>query len=309
MLVLFLCSMRLLVLVFASIFSVAHAQSDTTSSAMQKIKILSWNIYMLPGFLGYGKLERSEAIGNQLAKSDYDVIVFQEAFYGPARKHIHQLLKSAFPFQAGPANKKLFSLRTNSGLWIFSKHPILTTMAIAYETRYGIDAMSRKGALLVELAVGGQRIQVIATHLQNSGNSWRKQGQCAELFHKILKHYERPGVPQIICGDFNIDRYQARDDYEAMLNTLRATDSDLQTGMFSYDRLTNDLEVEAGTSRELIDFVLTRTNEVRLLFRKQTIKVLRQAWHANHNDLSDHYAIEAELEFHYERSALTASVR
>lgn len=262
---------------------------------------------MLPGFLGYGKLERSKAIGNLLAKTDYDVIVFQEAFYGPARKHIHDLLKSAFPFQAGPANRKAFSIRTNSGLWIFSKHPIVQDVSIAYETRYGIDAMSRKGALLIELVVGGQHIQVIATHLQNAGNSWRKQGQCAELFHRILKQYERPGVPQIICGDFNIDRYQAADDYRSMLSTLRATDTDVSAETFSYDRLTNDLEVKNGTNRELIDFVLTRTNEARLLFRKQSIKIFRQAWHTNHQDLSDHYAIEAELEFHREISALTAS--
>lgn len=61
------------------------------------------------------------------------------------------------------------------------------------------------------------------------------------------------------------------------------------------------------TDRELIDFVLTRANEAGLLFRKQTVNVFRQAWHTNHEYLSDHYAIEAELEFHREMSTLTAS--
>lgn len=74
-------------------------QPDTLQVAPKKIKILSWNIYMLPGFLGHGKKPRAEAIGQILASSDYDVIVFQEAFDGKARKIISRLLQPAFPFQ------------------------------------------------------------------------------------------------------------------------------------------------------------------------------------------------------------------
>src|SRR5882672_5126625 len=96
--------MKAFVLVLTSIFfaPVANAQQDTTSSLAEKIKILSWNIYMLPGFLGHGKILRAEAIGNLLASSDYDVIVFQEAFHKKARKIISRHLQSAFPFQSGP---------------------------------------------------------------------------------------------------------------------------------------------------------------------------------------------------------------
>jgi endonuclease/exonuclease/phosphatase family metal-dependent hydrolase len=300
--------MKLYVLVLASLFfTAAYGQQDDVPLQSPGIKILSWNIYMLPGFLGFGKLERSEAIGKLLAKGEYDVIVFQEAFYGPARKKIHQLLKSTYPFQAGPANRSGFSLRTNSGLWIFSKHPIVDEFSIAYETRYGIDAMSRKGALLVELDVHGQRVQVIATHLQNAGNAWRKHSQCAELFHKVIKAFARPAVPQIICGDFNIDKYNAAPEYASMLATLQATDSDFQEGEYSYDRLTNDLDVEKGTNRELIDFIFTRSNAAQLSLKRKAIRIFRHAWHKNHNDLSDHYGVEAEFEFNPEVKTLTAS--
>lgn len=299
--------MRLLVLVFASIFSVAHAQSDSTSSTMQEIKILSWNIYMLPGFLGYGKVQRAEAIGQLLASKDYDVIVFQEAFHQPARKTISRLLQPAYPFQAGPANSRLLSLRTNSGIWIFSKHPIVSAWAIEFQTRGGVDALSRKGALLVELNVNGQIIQVIGTHLQNSGEQWLKHGQCVELFHKLLKTHHRPGVPQVVCGDFNIDRHTATENYRQMLQTLDAR-NELDSGKYTYDRANNDLKVEPGSKCELLDFILTRSNDAVLECTQKSIRRFRQQWHSRHMDLSDHYSVEAQISFRNPGNLMFASV-
>jgi phospholipase C len=288
-------------------FTTAHGQNYPTPAQPQRIKILSWNIYMLPGFLGAGKLQRSEAIGRLLANSEYTVLVFQEAFHAPARKRIRQQLKAAYPYEAGPANAKSFSFRTNSGLWIWSKFPIVSQQEIVFENRYGVDALSRKGALLVELDIRGQRMQVIATHLQNAGSARFKEGQCKELFDKLLKNFQRPGIPQVICGDFNIDRYEAEDTYRKMLTTLQANDSELAAGSFSYDRLVNDLTVEPGTKRELIDFILTRENASGISRLRQGIRVFRHRWSARHQDLSDHYALEAEIDFHNTDQLVAAS--
>lgn len=299
--------MRLCVLVLTGLFfTAAHAQSEPLAQT-QRVSILSWNIYMLPGFLGTGKLQRSEALGNVLSASEYDVIVFQEAFYAPARRKIRNLLKAQYPFEAGPANAKRFSLRTNSGLWIFSKFPIVHQQEIMFETRYGVDALSRKGALLVELDVRGQRMQVIATHLQNAGQATLRQSQCEELFQRLLQPSQKPGVPQIICGDFNIDRYSANETYQQMLDILHAKDADVETGAFSYDRVANDLDVEPGTKRELIDFILTRENASNVQRVKHAIKIFKQRWHSNHQDLSDHYAIETKIEFRNDVTFVTAS--
>ena len=149
--------MKAFVLVLTSIFfaPVAFAQPIEESPA-EKIKILSWNIYMLPGICGYGNNRRAEAIGHLLDSSDYDVIVFQEAFSKIARNRISRLLKPAFPFQSGPSKQNSFSLRTNSGLWIVSRHPIVETHEIIFDTRYGIDAMSMKGGLMVTIKIRSQ---------------------------------------------------------------------------------------------------------------------------------------------------------
>ena len=253
---------------------------------------------MLPGFLGCSKVPRAEAIGQLLASSDYDVIVFQEAFHQKSRKMISRLLQSAFPFQAGPANQKPFSLKTNSGIWIFSRYPIDEVNSIIFKTRYGMDAMYRKGALMVDLKINNHPVQIVGTHLQNAGGYWRKQSQCVELYQRLLKRYRRPGVPQMVCGDFNIDRHGPEEDYRFMLQTLDANDGNLEhEKRYSYDRTSNDLQVEHAMGQDLIDYILIRANQAWVLCGERKIKTLRKRWHTKHEDLSDHYWVETEMYF------------
>lgn len=303
--------MKASVLVLASIFfaPVALAQPTVNPSPAEKIKVLSWNIYMLPGLVGYGKGPRAEAIGQLLAASDYDVIVFQEAFQQKARNTISRLLQRAYPFQVGPANRKLFSLKTNSGIWIFSRYPIQQTHSIIFKTRHGIDAMSRKGALLAELKVHNNPVQIIGTHLQNAGGTWRRQSQCVELYHRLLRKFQRLGVPQIVCGDFNINRHGSPEDYRLMLQTLNASDGDsTERKLYSYDRLNNDLNVESGTQQDLIDYILIRSNQAQVSCGERKTRTFQQRWHVHHQDLSDHYSVETEIYFQNPTKFYVASI-
>jgi endonuclease/exonuclease/phosphatase family metal-dependent hydrolase len=232
-----------------------------------------------------------------LKDSDYDVIVFQEAFQRKARKRIFRQLHEQYPYQSGPANQKLISYKTNSGLWIFSKHPIVSSHSIIFKNKSGIDAFSRKGALIAEVMVNGNAIQIAGTHLQNSGHPWIRQSQCVEFYNRLLKPFYRENVPQIVCGDFNINR-KKEEEYNFMLQTLRATDGELAgTLQYSYDRLQNDLHVEAGESRDLIDYILLRDPSNQFASTSREIKAIRKSWDRIHTDLSDHFALEAELKF------------
>jgi endonuclease/exonuclease/phosphatase family metal-dependent hydrolase len=274
------------------------AGQPVQETSPQKLKLLSWNIYMLPGVITNLNGRRAEAIGKLLAASDYDIVVFQEAFCPLARMKLRRLLATRFPYQAGPANRKLFSVKTNSGLWIFSAYPILSHQSIIFKNRQGMDALSRKGALLVEIDVNGRRVQIAATHLQNSGNAWLRHAQCVEFYERLLKPTEKEGTPQIICGDFNISKNSSLASYHFMLTTLDASDGDL-TGdnKFTYDRLRNDLHVEKGTGRDLIDYILVRENGAWIDHSIRQIKAIKNRWHIRHEDLSDHYALEAEIHF------------
>jgi endonuclease/exonuclease/phosphatase family metal-dependent hydrolase len=285
----------------ASLFlvhQVTAAQPVSENPPLKKIKVLSWNIYMLPHLIARHskKKKRAEAIGRTLLGSDLDVIFFQEAFHPVARKKILQNLREKFPYRAGPANKKWYSLKTNSGLWVFSRYPIASSQSIIYKNRYGVDALSRKGALLVELDVEGQHIQIAGTHLQNCGPVWRRQAQCVEFYKRLLKPNSRDGVPQIICGDFNIDRYTTEEDYKFMLHTLDAKDGNTEENQYSYDRCNNDFRIEQGTTRDLIDYILFRSNGGFAICSNSVTRIKRK-WCSLHSDLSDHYSVQAEIKF------------
>jgi len=288
---------QLILLISFISLKVGFCQSQT-SSPPAKIKILSWNIYMLPGMVKKsGKVERAAAIGKILRGSDYDVIVFQEAFHGRARKKIYQQLRDRFPYQTGPANQQLISCKTNSGIWIFSKHPIVASRSIIFKNRSGIDAFSRKGGLIAEVLIDQTLVQVAGTHLQNSGQPWIRQSQCVEFYNRLLKPMQKEGVPQILCGDFNINR-EKEEEYHFMLQTLRATDGELCSEIkHTYDRQHNDLHVEAGQQKDLIDYILIRDSENLVAGSSRQIKVMRENWHRQHADLSDHFALEVEIQF------------
>jgi endonuclease/exonuclease/phosphatase family metal-dependent hydrolase len=288
----------LLVAFLFLVHQVTVAQPEKESTPLKKIKVLSWNIYMLPHLVAAhsDKKGRAMAIGEALLNSDYDVIFFQEAFHATARNIILSQLQSKFQYRAGPANKKFFSLKANSGLWIFSKYPIIHSQSIIYKNKFGVDALSRKGALLVELNVQGQHIQIAGTHLQNCGPIWLRQVQCVEFYKRLLKPNSREGVPQIICGDFNIDRYTTQEDYQFMLKALDATDTNDSVNQYSYDRRNNDLHVEKGNGRDLIDYILFRSNGGVAICSNSIISIKRK-WSIRHADLSDHYAVQAEIDF------------
>jgi endonuclease/exonuclease/phosphatase family metal-dependent hydrolase len=275
----------------------SRSSSDSVSCC-ERIKILSWNIYMLPRFIkNSGKMERAEVIGKELLNKDYDVIVFQEAFHSGARKRIRNELEKKYYYSAGPANQKAFSFKTNSGIWIFSKFPIVASKSIIFENRCGIDAFSRKGALIVELNVHGKLIQIVGTHLQSSGFAWVKHSQCVELAERLINPFQKPGIPQIICGDFNIEK-GSEYHYNKMLQMLDATDSELKgTKFFTFDELNNDLHDQVSPKQGLIDYILFKANKCKVNFLNKQVSVFQFPWHKRHNDLSDHYPLEAEILF------------
>jgi len=250
---------------------------------------------MLPRLIANSSsIIRAHAIGELLRSKNYDVIVFQEAFSSKPRKIIWDYLKSEYPYSTGPANQKDISLKTNSGIWIISKYPIKYFKSMAFKFRVGWDAFSRKGALLLELDVDGMVVQIVGTHLQNSGGSSLREAQCSELYKRLLEPNRKDGVPQIICGDFNINRYSSS--YSVMLETLNAVDGELASeGEFSYDFCSNDLN--GGKSiRSLIDYILIGNGGAWSNGAIRNIISFKKRWSPTHQDLSDHYAIEASVE-------------
>ena len=170
--------------------------------------MLSWNIYMLP-FLSLfnNNGNRARNIADRLVDSDYNIIVFQEAFSSKCRNILAQRLKKNYPFQYGPANKCHLPFRTNSGLWVVSKIPLTKIDEIKFSISKGFDMVARKGAVLFKGEFEGAKFQLLTTHLQADGDHKIREKQCKEINEHLLEH-------EILGG------YDLSEDYPELGNAM-----------------------------------------------------------------------------------------
>lgn len=264
---------------------------------MRDLKILTWNIYMLPHCSWiHGNCKRARAIAEKLKAADYDIIVFEEAFDFKARKIIRQQLQTSYPYIYGPANESFLSIRTNSGLWVLSKVPLKKLQEIQYKNRYGIDAMARKGAVMFEGQWNGRQFQLVGTHLQSDSPDEVRREQCNEIATSLLKKFSKENVPQIVCGDFNIEMDDALN-YHYMLKALDVEngqmDGDIHT---SFDEVDNVLAKKQNGKKQLIDYILLRNSKLIKSIQRR-ISIFREYKNNMLLELSDHYAMEASVNF------------
>lgn len=274
----------LLLMVFLGIGNCAIAQ-DT-------LRLLTWNIQMLPFPVPpHGKGKRAKAIAELLKNEPYDVVVFQEAFKRRSRRILRRELRQAFPHQTDVLNQKTLAVKVSGGVMLLSKHPIDSVHEIRFTHRTGFDKYARKGALMAELRVKGKPIQVLGTHLQAFGRDSILIAQYKQIRDEILATRGRHGVPQFICGDMNTRPNSAR--YPAMLETFGAQSGDLYGDQqFTMDRPNNDLTERNPSSRIVLDYILVRPANTNLSIRRQ-VRIFRKQWDKEHQDLSDHFALEA----------------
>lgn len=291
--------------VFHFSFSIAEAQtlnstpSELTAKETQPLKVLSYNIHMLPPLAKFtGKQRRAKRLGDLFKDSDFDIIVFQEAFHGAARRKIKRRMKDTYPYILGPANRRWYSLKTNSGIWIVSKIPLEPLAEIDFDYCEGIDCWARKGALLAEGEFNGQKFQILGTHLEAGGDRDAKVSQYREL-GELFKQYRKEGVPQIAAGDFNTKKFQDTTYYNQLVNILGMTDGPiLSEQKFSSDSYVNDIKIHRGDKKKqgVIDFVFYGANGVDATINRY-VRMPRWQWSKDRQDLSDHFAVEAQIQF------------
>lgn len=275
----------------------AETPFSPISSNHHELKILSWNIYMLPYIsLFNNNGERAKVIADKLEHSDYQIIVFQEAFSSKCRNILAKGLIKEYPYQYGPANKNNLPFKTNSGLWVVSKIPLTQLGEIQFSVCKGFDAVARKGAVLFDGCYNGSCFQLLATHLQADNSSKLRYKQCAEIKEHLLNPNFRQDTPQFICGDFNIDMDDSSN-YQQMLKTLDAQNGELSGAVkVTYDEVNNNLAKIVNGKPRIIDYVLVRNGTfIRNVERKVQTFFYKIGDSESH--LSDHYAMEFNVSF------------
>src|ERR1035441_8491204 len=157
----------LLALALAPKLYAQQAGSPSTLEKSNQLRILTWNIWMMPGFTHQSPANkrRAAAIADVLLTQDVDILCLEKAFDGSARKVLAERLRGQFPYIYGPANQK-FGLKINSGVWVLSRIPLSGYRQIEYHKAAGIEKFSRKGAIYLTGVVDGKTFVLIATHLQ-----------------------------------------------------------------------------------------------------------------------------------------------
>lgn len=293
---LFLIGFYMALLTFPAFPSTPYSNNDESGNK-KELKILSWNIYMLPYIsLFNNNGERARVIANTLQSSDYQVIVFQEAFSSKCRTILAKSLAKEYPYQYGPVNKNNLPFRTNSGLWVVSKIPLKELGKIQFSQSRGFDMVARKGAVIFQGDFEGARFQLITTHLQADNSSEVRSKQCNEIRDQLLNKYYNRKIPQLICGDFNIDM-DDRSNYQQMLQSLDAQNGELSGSVkVTYDEINNNLAKIPNGKKRIIDYVLVRNGDlIHNVERK--VQTFFSRVGGRTSNLSDHYAMEFNVNF------------
>jgi len=276
---------KLLILGF---FIMGSAISAESSAIEDDLTILSWNIKMFSAPYGWlhNRIERAENIIQSLKNStNYDVILFQEAFSSKIRKQIYRGLKLLYPYQIEPEDHFNF-FKTNSGLWAISKMPIELIDQISFSKLKEWDWMSSKGAKLYSVIKNDKKILLINTHLQSdykTNYSSIRRSQYDEINLGLILPYVKINKPLILCGDLNISNVVSLDKMLKHLNLKNGPLSGkLQFSTFSQPN-------------ELVDYILVKADKFRFKSIQRRIQDFSMDFLEYSTNMSDHYPIEANF--------------
>lgn len=174
----------------------------------QDLKILTWNVFMIPKPINFSKQkERTRLITETLKKTDYDIIFFQEAFVKGFRKHLGEELKQTYPHQEHLRKSTRLLHFLNSGLFVVSKVPFEVLDWHYFTTCTHSDCLSSKGVLLLEFRHGEKRFQTALTHMQawDDRRAMEVRSHQLDEVKSLFETYQKAGVPQLLIGDLNVD--------------------------------------------------------------------------------------------------------
>lgn len=284
--------MQFIILIFLTFFTNTDHSSQLTE--VNDLKILCWNIYMLPAFpMIKGQNKRAHGIVEVLKQNDYDIICFQEAFHKKSKKIIEKGLKTQYPYQVNTI-KRGFSLKATSGLWILSKYPIERIAEIEFKEKKGFDGQARKGAVLFQLN-SPKKMQLINTHLQSGVGAERNQirkDQCTQILTELVEKHVNEDLPLFFIGDWNMKANSnfTNESIKQLYNITNSSDEMISKTWpaSSYG---------PGNGPRNYDLIMLRDNQSTITKFECRIPNLKYKWKKGMDDLADHLPVEAIIEW------------
>jgi endonuclease/exonuclease/phosphatase family metal-dependent hydrolase len=263
---------------FLCIFLRSFSQADT-------LTVVSWNVFLRPGILKDGQMQRVDHIANYLISTQADVLVLQEVFHRNASKRLYTILSEHYPFVTSRGKTSLFGV--SSGVVIYSKDSLLTEKQTYFSQHIGSDRLAKKGAVRAEIERSGRRIHIIGTHLQAGGGEKRAEIRRKQLNRIAKKLIDSPAEAVIFAGDFNIERQSS--DFEDMLDILISNSAEPAGDMHTANLPEQNLYPANGDPM-WIDFIMLHQQT-----NAEIIQYFTTNPRYNHLFLSDHNPVYAVI--------------
>jgi endonuclease/exonuclease/phosphatase family metal-dependent hydrolase len=280
---------------------------------MPALKLLCWNIWMMPSLVRQSPKNeaRAAAIAEALLEHDFDLVVFTKAFDGAARRVLEGALEGVYPHQAGPVNASGSPFSIHGGVWVLSRLPLSGYHEIRFHETAGVELFARKGALLVTAQLGDRRVQIAATHLKGDDGpvfdahfQEIRNHQMTQIEAELLAPHRDPELPLFLCGDFGTPHFVDDDPslesegYTHMLRTFQAENGPGTRITLDDSSSSNDLAIDdTGRTAEL-DYILLRRGKTPVRATWERVILQRPGWEGSEGrrDLSYRYAVAVSAE-------------
>lgn len=209
------------ILFFISIISICQSGYAQELQNQVEINFVTYNIAGLPDTLTSSREvskadKRFPVIANFLKQ--FDVIGIQEIFI-PERHIIEDKLKTYYLVHGTDTGN--ITKMYGSGVYIFSRWPILKSAFETWDQAEDYDSVSHKGFVIATTKVSEDlQIDIYSLHAQAGHQYVHIRENQYKQFHSALKKYSLgQGRPVIIMGDFNSGPNK-RDEYFAFENDM-----------------------------------------------------------------------------------------
>jgi endonuclease/exonuclease/phosphatase family metal-dependent hydrolase len=262
------------------------------------LKLLSWNIQMLPTALSFaseklqkGQTLRAPWIIEYLNEQDYDLVVLQEVIDPAITAQLKEGLRSTYPHIVSVDAQQGVS-GCSGGILFAGRVPIKYVDHIVFKHITGVDKLAEKGCVLVEGQRDGVRFQVAGTHLQ-AGDDETRDKEFAEIGESIIAPHKQDGVPQLLVGDMNVAATEPS--YRLLLSATDMTDAPLSgANPFTVDG--HNSWNQPNKRPKHIDHVLINPRGTSSRIVRQTVQRARREHEGKTIDYADHYGVIASVQ-------------
>lgn len=268
------------------------------ASWAQELKVLTWNTFLIPPPINVTKQkDRAKLMVEKLPAMEHEVMFFQETFFKKSRKQILTSLLKTHPYSAIPTKGRKLTHILDSGLMVVSKHPMEVLDQVIFKDCTVSDCASSKSAILVEVTIpSGKKVQLVNTHLQ----AWDKpkaievrKKQLLQIKEMLSSHL-KPGIPQLLIGDLNIDG-KLEGEFNEALALMEMTSTPLEGDISGTNGFaTKPCFKKPGEDHEewLDHFWLKANGTETEVLSKKVVPIIGQLKNKI-CPLSDHHAVEA----------------